>query len=49
MSKDMFSSNPINWEKNKKEFTPNKILKQYENKFKFGSVTEIKNKEINKW
>ena len=27
----------------------NKILKQYENKFKFGSVTEIKNKEINKY
>ncbi len=27
----------------------NKILKKYENKFKFGSVTEIKNKEINKY
>ena len=27
----------------------NKILKEYENKFKFGSSTEIKNKEIKKY
>ena len=27
----------------------NKILKEYENKFKFGSNTEIKNKEIKKY
>ena len=27
----------------------NKILKEYENKFKFGSITEIKNKEIKKY
>jgi|TARA_B100000401_G_C52743846_1_gene689725 hypothetical protein len=27
----------------------NKILKEFENKFKFGSITEIKNKEIYKY
>ena len=27
----------------------NKILKEYDNKFKFGSITEIKNKEIKKY
>ena len=26
-----------------------RILKEYENKFKFGSITEIKNKEIKKY
>ena len=27
----------------------NKILKEFENKFKFGSIIEIKNKEIDKY